>query len=81
MNSFLLTIATLEEVLFMGEAESLTLPGLDGEITILREHMPLISLLKVGWIKVKTGSGEERILAEEGGVAEISGQGVSVLLA
>lgn len=46
-------IYKLNEKVFEGPAESLTLPGENGEITILKNHTPIISALKQGIIKVK----------------------------
>ena len=48
-----LTISKIDNVLFSGEADSVTVPGIDGEMTILSHHMPLITTLKSGNIIVK----------------------------
>ncbi|MDI6752304.1 MAG: hypothetical protein QME07_05570 [bacterium] len=45
-------IATPEGVLFSGEADSVTAPGIIGEIGILNDHAPLISSLSEGKIRV-----------------------------
>jgi len=39
-------IYKLNEKVFEGMADSITMPGIDGEITILKNHIPLISRLK-----------------------------------
>ena len=49
-----LTISKIDKVLFSGEADSVTVPGAGGIMTILSHHMPLITTLKVGQIVVKT---------------------------
>ncbi len=48
-----LTISKIDKVLWSGEADSVTVPGVDGEMTILSHHMPLITTLKSGKIVVK----------------------------
>ena len=48
-----LTISKIDKVLWAGEAESVTVPSSDGELTILGHHMPLITTLKAGTIIVK----------------------------
>ncbi|MBC7836568.1 F0F1 ATP synthase subunit epsilon, partial [Acetobacteraceae bacterium] len=47
------TIARVDELLYDGEARSLTVPGSAGEMTLLSEHEPLISTLKPGLITVR----------------------------
>lgn len=48
-----LTIAKIDEVLWSGEADSVTVPGAEGEMTILSHHAPIITTLKAGNITVK----------------------------
>ncbi|HET9641256.1 MAG TPA: F0F1 ATP synthase subunit epsilon, partial [Candidatus Paceibacterota bacterium] len=43
-------IAKVNESYFDGEAESVTLPGAEGELTILADHMPLVTTLKKGTV-------------------------------
>ena len=52
-------LITPEGVAFTGDAEMLVVPGAAGELGILANHAPLISLLKPG---------ETRITDEQGGV-------------
>lgn len=53
-----LTISQIDKVLFSGEAESVTVPGKGGEMTVLLHHMPLITTLKAGTIVVRQKEGE-----------------------
>jgi len=48
-----LIIAKVNEVLYDGEAESLTVPAVAGEMTVLARHMPLITTLKQGIVTVR----------------------------
>ena len=51
-----LRIVTSDEILWEGEIEQVTLPGVEGAFTILPHHAPLISLLGEGTIRfVKKG--------------------------
>ena len=50
-----IVIAKVDQNLFDGEAESLTVPGSAGEMTVLGEHMPLVTTLKPGTITVRAG--------------------------
>ena len=71
-------IATPERVVFKDEVDSITLPTAMGEITILPNHIPLISVLKAGEITVKKGE-EEIAMAVAGGFVEVLSEKVVVL--
>jgi len=47
-----LEIVTPEATLFSGEIESLAVPGVKGEFQMLKDHAPIISLLKQGYVKI-----------------------------
>ena len=53
-------------------------PGADGVMGILPNHMPLLSTLKVGELKVRRGANED-IFAVSGGVIEIRPDSVTIL--
>ena len=48
-----LKIITPEKVLYEGEAEAVTFPGLDGSFDVLPHHAPLISALQKGVIRYR----------------------------
>ncbi|HUH47398.1 MAG TPA: F0F1 ATP synthase subunit epsilon [Arenibacter sp.] len=48
-----LEIVSPEATLFTGEVIAVTLPGVDGEFQILKNHAPIISLLQEGNVKIK----------------------------
>lgn len=52
-----LTIATIDTVLYKGEAKSVTVPTVAGEMTILPKHMPIISLVSKGKIILRSERG------------------------
>ncbi|MDO8521567.1 MAG: F0F1 ATP synthase subunit epsilon [bacterium] len=66
-----LTIAKIDKILFSGEAESVTVPGTAGEMTILAHHMPLITTLKSGTIVVKQKEGEPTTYPLTSGFLEV----------
>ena len=47
-----LSIYSLKKILFQGEAELLNCKTVTGEITVLENHEPLITVLTAGTIKV-----------------------------
>ena len=47
-----LEIVTPEATLFKGEVDSIAVPGVNGEFEMLKDHAPIISLLKNGHVKI-----------------------------
>lgn len=47
-----LEIVTPEATLFKGEVDSIAVPGVNGEFEMLKDHAPIISLLKEGFVKI-----------------------------
>ncbi|HEX2792217.1 MAG TPA: hypothetical protein VHO23_00675 [Candidatus Paceibacterota bacterium] len=80
MKSFHLTVAKVGESLFDGEAFSVSLPGADGDFTVLAGHEAFVTPLRPGQALVKPAEGEELLITIESGVAEVSGNQVTVLL-
>ncbi len=68
------------EKLFLSEenVSEVVLPAFEGEIGILKDHIPLISFLKPGIIKVLLGSDEEKFYVEDG-IVEFKENSLSVL--
>ncbi len=74
-------IAKVDEVLFEGEAQSMTVPGAEGEMTLLGHHEPLISTLKPGTITVRLDADSAtREFPIDGGVLEVRSDGATVIL-
>jgi len=48
----LVTLATTEGVLYEDTVSEVTIPTMDGEITILPHHAPLVSVLRAGEMRV-----------------------------
>ena len=80
MNTFHLVITSVTGASFDGRAESVTVPGSEGVMTVLANHEPFISTLKEGMALVKDDMGTESTYAVEGGVIECAGNRVTVLL-
>ncbi len=75
-----LEIISPQEVVFKGDAESVTLPGELGKFTVLKNHAPLISVLVEGAIAYRTPSGEENSYAIKGGLADVDNNVISVCI-
>ncbi|MFA5927034.1 MAG: ATP synthase F1 subunit epsilon [Patescibacteria group bacterium] len=78
MNTFRLKLIAPDGVKYEQDASEATLPTPDGQITILPNHMPVISLLSPGEIVLKI-SGKDHVLATEGGIVEVANNTVKIL--
>ena len=47
-----LEIVSPEATLFSGEVTSIAVPGVMGEFQMLKDHAPIVSLLKEGFVKI-----------------------------
>lgn len=75
-----LTISRVDGPIFDGEVISVTVPGIDGEMTILGNHSPLISPLKKGSITIKKSDNTTETIEAESGTLEISFNHATILL-
>ena len=67
-----------ERKLAATEAEAVTSPGMEGDLTAMANHAPFLTSLRPGYVVVRNGSSEEGYFVT-GGFAEISANTVSVL--
>lgn len=77
--TFHLIVASVGETKFDGAAVSTTLPGSDGELTILAHHEPIVTTLKAGTITVRESLGNKQFDVQSG-ILEMSGNRAVVLL-
>lgn len=75
-----LKIISAEEVIYQGEAASVTLPGTMGSFTVLRNHASLVSTLVKGEISYVDSDGQRQTRAIGGGLADVDNNVVSVCL-
>ena len=73
-----LEIVTPDGMGYSGNAESVTLQGADGQVTILPQHVRLIIQLAPGEMIVRQG-GKEEYLAVGEGLANVTGDSVAIL--
>jgi F-type H+-transporting ATPase subunit epsilon len=73
-----LEIVTPETTAYSEDVEMVTLPGAEGELGVYPNHVPLLTTLNPGELRVLKG-GKETFLAIGEGFVEITGNTVSVL--
>jgi F-type H+-transporting ATPase subunit epsilon len=73
-------VVSAEESIFSGEAEFVVLPGEVGELGIYPRHIPLITRIKPGAVRiVPPGGGEEQLIFVAGGILEVQPRVITVL--
>jgi F-type H+-transporting ATPase subunit epsilon len=76
-----LSIYTIENTLFSGEAEKVIAKTTTGEITVLKDHIPLISPLTRAPIRIVDATGKENIINIESGFIDVRPNNNVVILA
>ena len=76
----MLTVSVIspERTLFEGAAMSVVAPAFDGEVGILTNHAPMMTLLGRGTLRVESASGTERF-AVDGGFLQVVDNQVRVV--
>jgi len=73
-------VVSAEEEIFSGLAEFVALPGEAGELGILPGHMPLMTRIKPGAVRIKVqNQAEEELIFVAGGILEVQPGLVTVL--
>jgi F-type H+-transporting ATPase subunit epsilon len=73
-----LEIVTPEAKAYSEDVDMVTLPGSEGDLGVYPKHIPLLTTLKPGELRVLK-DGREKFLAVGEGFVEITGSSVSVL--
>ena len=68
-NNFKLEIISPEKIIFSADVNMVTFPAYEGDMSILKNHIPIITFLKPGIIKVqKKELNSEEFFVEDGTV-------------
>lgn len=71
IKSIKFEIVTPEKVVLKQQVLQVTVPTEEGEITVLPEHIPLVSILKPGVLELKNLEKEIEIISVSGGFIEV----------
>ena len=77
-NTLKLEIVTPEGKIFSEDVEMVTLPGVEGEMGIYPQHVPLITQIAAGEVLARKG-GQDSTLAVSDGFVEITGDHVVIM--
>lgn len=79
MKTFHVKLVTPEGLLLDTEVVEVTLPILEGEVTILAEHIPYIGALQAGEALLKTNEDNREVVAISGGFVEFDNDTLTIL--
>jgi len=79
MSVLRLKVITPKKIVLDEEVNSVTVPGADGELTILPKHANIFALLKEGIVTIRQ-SGKEDFMAIGGGYLETDGESITILV-
>jgi F-type H+-transporting ATPase subunit epsilon len=68
-----------ERLLFSGDVEAVILSSVEGEMTVLPNHAPVMAVLKPGLVTIDDGNGHAKRLYVRGGFADVRPDGLTVL--
>lgn len=71
-------IVDQDQIVYQGEPDIVVLPGVEGEMGILPNHAPVLTVLQFGVIRISS-KGEEQYFTVSGGVVEVQPDQVTVL--
>jgi F-type H+-transporting ATPase subunit epsilon len=77
-NTLRLEIVTPDAVAYSGDVEMVTLPGVDGQLGVLPQHVTLMTQIVPGEV-VARKDGRDHLLAVGEGLVEIRGDRVAIL--
>ena len=79
MSTIRVDVVSAEESIFSGDAKFVALPGESGELGILPGHIPLITRIKPGAVRIEKADGGEEFVFVAGGILEVQPNRVTVL--
>jgi F-type H+-transporting ATPase subunit epsilon len=79
MSTIRVDVVSAEESIFSGDAKFVALPGESGELGILPGHIPLITRIKPGAVRIEKADGGEEFVFVAGGILEVQPNHITVL--
>ena len=78
MSEMTIRVVTPDKLVFDGEAQRVFARGIDGDFAILKNHIPMMTPLGVGELRIDTGS-ESHYVAIDNGILEVSKNHINIL--
>jgi F-type H+-transporting ATPase subunit epsilon len=78
MTTFHFELVSPAKLLFEGPVESVVVPGVEGDMTIMANHAALMTSLRPGVVTVADGKAAKRLFVR-GGFADVTASGLTIL--
>ncbi len=78
MASFHFELVSPARLLFEGPVESVVVPGVEGDMTIMANHAALMTSLRPGVVTIADGKAAKRLFVR-GGFADVNAAGLTIL--
>ena len=78
MSAMTIRVVTPDKLVFDGEADRVLARGIDGDFAVLRNHIPMMTPLGVGELRVEF-NGQTSFIAIDNGIFEVSNNHINVL--
>ena len=79
MAAFHFELVSPERMVFAGDVEAVVVPGAEGAFTVLKDHAPVMAVLKPGIVEVDESHTKKQRLFVRGGFADVSARGLTIL--
>ena len=79
MAVFQFDLVSPEKLLFSGPVESVVVPSVEGEFMVLKDHSPVMAMLKPGVVNFQEGNGARHTLFVRGGFADVANNVLTIL--
>ena len=79
MAAFHFELVSPERLLFVGNVESVVVPGAEGAFTVLKDHAPVMAVMKPGIVEIDESQTKKQRLFVRGGFADVSAAGLTIL--
>jgi F-type H+-transporting ATPase subunit epsilon len=79
MATFKFELVSPERILFSGDVVSVIVPSIEGEMTVLAGHAPLVAVLKPGIVMLQTDANNGKEFYVSGGLAEVTATSLTIL--
>jgi F-type H+-transporting ATPase subunit epsilon len=79
MATFHFELVSPEKILFSGEVEAVVVPGIEGQFTVMKDHAPVMTVLKAGLVEIDETAAKKSKLFVRGGFADVAGGGLTLL--
>jgi len=79
MAAFPFELVSPDRVLFSGPAQSVVVPGDEGDFQVLTDHAPTVSSVRPGVVAIEDAAGRRHRVFVRGGFAEVNPLGLILL--